>query len=159
MATPLASPPLSIYTMLGLVAAGARGKTPGRAHGPAWRLVPRRGRRIRARSRPRPILPTRTPPQSYMAEIRTVDFAEEAKLVAQCHEQQRSGVLRFTKGFSAAIEGQCVDGDDNNKVAARGSGSNGEDVDRQQQHPLRPSAAIPQFYLRTKTTLIQSGSN
>ncbi|XP_044440396.1 uncharacterized protein [Triticum aestivum] len=93
-----------------------------------------------------------------MAEIRTIDFADvctliflcccrclvsrcnefvhEAKFVAQCHKNQGTGDLCFTKGFSAAIQGQCVDGDGNNEVAARGSGGTGEDVYRQQQHPL-----------------------
>ncbi|KAM3401387.1 hypothetical protein ACQJBY_005870 [Aegilops geniculata] len=60
----------------------------------------------------------------------------EAKFVAQCHENQGTGDLCFTKGFSAAIQGQCVDGDGNNEVAARGSIATGEDVYRQQQHPL-----------------------
>ncbi|XP_044396266.1 uncharacterized protein [Triticum aestivum] len=84
---------------------------------------------------------------------RTVNFAEEEIFVAQCHEQQRSGDHRFAKGFSAAIEGQYVDGDANNEMADRSGASNGEDVDRQQQHPPLPSAAMPQCYSSTKPIL------
>uniref|UniRef100_N1R196 Uncharacterized protein n=1 Tax=Aegilops tauschii TaxID=37682 RepID=N1R196_AEGTA len=71
---------------------------------------------------------------------------DRERVSARPVNEQRSGDLRFTKGFSAAIEGQPIDGDDNNEVAARGSSGNGEDVDRQQQRPSLPSAAMPQFY-------------
>ncbi|KAI4995800.1 hypothetical protein ZWY2020_037888 [Hordeum vulgare] len=54
----------------------------------------------------------------------------------------QSGDLRFTKGFSGTIEGECIDGYDDNEASASGSGGNGEDVDRQQQHRPLPSAAM-----------------
>ena len=99
MATPPANLPLSIYSTVGLVVVGARGKTLEELR-PAWRLIRRRRRPVRERPRLRPILLRwkphhlrpwyHVPPgedgthASLPAHRRTVNFAEVCPFIFLC---------------------------------------------------------------------------